>query len=154
MRRHARFQALPVALAAVLLLASCADKEEDPGMSTPPSSEQAGSIVLDIVVRADGQTQSAAYSLQCSGVSALASSLHPRADEACSLVSENPQILDPTPSPGTQMCTEQYGGPATASVTGTVDGKAVSRDFDLKNGCGISAWNDALPLLVEQPTGN
>ena len=66
----------------------------------------------------------------------------------------HPQVLDPAPAPGTQMCTEQYGGPATASITGTVDGKSVERDFDLKNGCGISAWNDALPLLVELPTGN
>ena len=147
--------------AAAVLLAGCGSGSGGgPGQSpsaTPASpsvspTAPAAGIDLDIVVRADGKTTSAEYSLQCAGATALESSKHPRAAEACDLVSRHPQILDPAPA--NQMCTEQYGGPATASVSGTIDGRAVSREFDLKNGCGISAWGDALPLLVEQPTGN
>ncbi|MGL3804516.1 hypothetical protein ACSYDW_00300 [Paeniglutamicibacter sp. R2-26] len=153
---------IPVAttlFAAAVLLAGCGGNGGVPGQSpsTAPASPSVSSpatadIDLDIVVRADGKNASAEYSLQCAGATALESSKHPRAAEACELVSKHPQILDPAPA--NQMCTEQYGGPATASVSGTIDGKAVSREFDLKNGCGISAWGDALPLLVEQPTGN
>ncbi|MFF5793020.1 SSI family serine proteinase inhibitor [Paeniglutamicibacter sp. NPDC012692] len=142
--------------AAVVLLAGCGGNGGGPGQSSAPPttspSAPVATVDLDVVVRADGKTTSAEYSLQCAGATALETSKHPRAAEACELLAKHPQVLDPAPA--NQMCTEQYGGPATASVTGTVDGKAVAREFDLKNGCGISAWGDALPLLVEQPTGN
>ena len=142
--------------AALVLLAGCGGSGGGPGQSSAPPTTSpttpVATVDLDIVVRADGKTTSAEYSLQCAGATALETSKHPRAAEACELLAKHPQVLDPAPA--NQMCTEQYGGPATASVTGTVDGKAVAREFDLKNGCGISAWGDALPLLVEQPTGN
>ena len=98
-------------------------------------------------------SQNASYSLQWAGSTALETSKHPNADEACELLAKDPKILDPAPDPASQMCRQQYGGPATASVTGKVDSKAVDRESDLKNGCGISAWTAALPQLVEQPAG-
>ncbi|GAA1496786.1 hypothetical protein [Paeniglutamicibacter kerguelensis] len=149
-----RFPVVGALFAALVLLSGCGGGDEGPGQSSAPPTGQETMVELDIVIRADGQNQSAVYSLRCAGATALETSNHPRADEACALLAMHPQILDPAPAPGTQMCTEQYGGPATASITGTVDGKSVERDFDLKNGCGISAWNDALPLLVELTTGN
>ena len=51
------------------------------------------------------------------------------------------------PVPRDAMCTEIYGGPATAQVTGTVDGQPVNADFSRTNGCEISRW-DALGAML------
>lgn len=160
MNPRMRIPVLAALCAVPMLLAGCgisAGVEQPPSSASPQSvspsaspSSQTATVDLKIVIRADGKTESAGYSLTCAGTTALESGTHPSATEACALLAGHPRLLDP--APGNQMCTEQYGGPATASVTGTVDGKAVDKQFDLKNGCGISAWNDALPLLGEKPS--
>jgi hypothetical protein len=50
--------------------------------------------------------------------------------------------------PGT-MCTMQYGGPATAHVTGTWAGRPVDARFDRGNGCEIGRWDALVPLLPD-----
>ncbi len=50
--------------------------------------------------------------------------------------------------PQGQMCTEIYGGPDIATVTGTLDGVAVNTSFNRNNGCGIADWELLLPLLT------
>ena len=45
------------------------------------------------------------------------------------------------------MCTEIYGGPQTATVTGTFAGAKVSTALARTNGCEIGRW-DALSALV------
>jgi Subtilisin inhibitor-like len=44
-------------------------------------------------------------------------------------------------------CTEVYGGPETATVTGTVDGATVTMTFSRTDGCQISRWRQLAPLL-------
>ena len=51
------------------------------------------------------------------------------------------------PTPGDVACTQQYGGPETATVTGTFKGEQVDAKFSRQNGCEIARWEDALPLL-------
>ncbi len=46
-----------------------------------------------------------------------------------------------------QACTMQYGGPATAKVTGSVDGKEVSASFNRTDGCQIALWDAAKSVL-------
>ena len=65
------------------------------------------------------------------------------ADPACDVP------LKPT-SP-TTACTEIYGGPATATVKGTLDGRPVDAEFSLSNGCEINRWDEASALLGEPP---
>lgn len=138
--------------ATALLFSGCADDGVSSGPGPDPTPLDGAKTELSISIRADGKTESAFYTLKCSGSAAEKTSEHPQPSEACELLAKSPQILDPAPA--NQMCTEQYGGPATALVTGTRDGKEVRREFNLKNGCGISDWNNALPLLVQQPSGN
>ena len=57
--------------------------------------------------------------------------------------------LAPT-SPAT-ACTGIYGGPATATVTGEREGRAVDAEFSLSNGCEIARWEDASALLGDPP---
>jgi predicted secreted protein len=47
-------------------------------------------------------------------------------------------------------CTEIYGGPDVAHVTGTIDAAAVDATFHRANGCGIADW-DALVGLLGAP---
>jgi hypothetical protein len=49
--------------------------------------------------------------------------------------------------PGDVACTQQYGGPETATVTGTLRGKPVDAEFSRVNGCEISRWRQATPLF-------
>ena len=87
------------------------------------------------------------YTLVCQGGEPAAESEHPSAAEACMALKENPSLLSP-PAPGTERaCTQQYGGPQTATVTGMVDGTAVEAGFSLRDGCEIAAWKAAEKIL-------
>ena len=44
------------------------------------------------------------------------------------------------PVPPDVACTEIYGGPATARVRGTLQGKPVDARFSRTNGCEIARW--------------
>lgn len=51
------------------------------------------------------------------------------------------------PVPATMMCTMQYGGPATAHITGIWRGQPVDATFRRTNGCEIARWNTLEPVL-------
>ena len=44
-------------------------------------------------------------------------------------------------------CTQQFGGPETATVTGTFRGEKVNARFSRENGCEISRWQKVEELL-------
>ena len=72
---------------------------------------------------------------------------HPDPAAACRALDE---LDDPfAPVPDEQACTEIYGGPQTAVITGTFRGQPVDATFDRTNGCEISRWNAHVALLVE-----
>ena len=45
------------------------------------------------------------------------------------------------------MCTEQYGGPEQAMITGTYRGEPVSYGLSRTNGCEIGRWESLRFLL-------
>jgi hypothetical protein len=53
------------------------------------------------------------------------------------------------PVPAGTMCTEIYGGPQTATVTGRFRGEPVSAGFSRTDGCQVARWDAHLALLVE-----
>jgi hypothetical protein len=70
----------------------------------------------------------------------------PEESELCREVSAlDPKVFEPTP--GNVACTQQYGGPETATVIGTFRGEPVDARFSRENGCEIARWQDAAPLL-------
>jgi hypothetical protein len=87
------------------------------------------------------------YTLVCRGGVPSAESKHPMAEEACAAIKNNPSILNPSTKNTAQACTEQYGGPQQATVTGIVDEKPVEAVFARTNGCEISAWTAAQSVL-------
>nr|WP_309812445.1 serine protease inhibitor [Pseudarthrobacter sulfonivorans] len=55
-------------------------------------------------------------------------------------------IFFPRPGPP-KLCTQQYGGPQVAIVTGSINGHPVSVTFRRTDGCEISRWRAMAPLL-------
>ncbi|MBT2531184.1 serine protease inhibitor [Arthrobacter sp. ISL-48] len=55
-------------------------------------------------------------------------------------------LFFPKPGPP-RLCTQQYGGPQVAVVTGTLHSRAVNATFLRTDGCEIARWNALAPLL-------
>ncbi|MBT2566841.1 serine protease inhibitor [Arthrobacter sp. ISL-85] len=118
-----------------------------PATSRPGDGPGQGNAELAITVVPSQGAPEVDYTLVCTSGTPAAESSHPNAAAACSALKANPGILAPA-APGTsQPCTQQYGGPQKAAVTGMVDGVAVDSSFARTNGCEISAWDAAKDVL-------
>jgi hypothetical protein len=126
-------------LVVILLLSACAA-----GSSVGP-----GAPVIDLRVefRADTDADTNVATLQCSPAESATGFLAPRAHAACEAATANRTLLTEPPDPN-RACTQIYGGPETARVTGTVEGRRVDRVFRRNDGCGISDW-DKLKALID-----
>ncbi|WP_432057385.1 SSI family serine proteinase inhibitor [Streptomyces sp. bgisy022] len=74
---------------------------------------------------------------------------HPDPEGACAAVERNTSRGRDAFAPPRQdtLCTMQYGGPATARVTGTWAGRPVDATYDRRDGCAIDRWDALVPLL-------
>ena len=160
MRSRSSFMAAALLAGAAMLLSGCAGSTGTGTTPFEPSTAPASSASpaagppttdLQVSIRADGSVESAYYRLLCRGAGPLPESQHPDAAQACALVAKEPKLLTGPRRGANDACTMQYGGPAVGVVSGTVDGRAVNRSFDLRDGCGIADWHAALALLAEQP---
>ena len=118
-----------------------------PSASPLPSGSGAGDAELSITVKAAKDGKAVNYTLVCKGGTAMAESQHPNAAAACSALKNNAAILNRATPPKGISCTEQYGGPQVASVSGEVYGTPVETSFALRDGCQIGAWNAAKDIL-------
>lgn len=59
-------------------------------------------------------------------------------------------IFFPKPGPP-RLCTQQYGGPQVAVVTGTFHGRTVNARFQRTDGCEIARWKAMAALLGGTP---
>ena len=70
---------------------------------------------------------------------------HPARAGACRTLARLPSPFQPVPRDA--MCTQVYGGPQEALVTGRLNGRAVWARFTLRDGCQIARWERLRPLL-------
>lgn len=56
---------------------------------------------------------------------------------------------DFSPTPADQPCTQEYGGPETASVSGTVRGTDVDVRVSRTNGCQIERWEKLVAPFID-----
>ena len=54
---------------------------------------------------------------------------------------------DFAPAPRDAICTQIYGGPATATIRGTLHGEELDVRLDRSNGCAIDRWDRFAWLL-------
>ncbi|MFE0799425.1 SSI family serine proteinase inhibitor [Streptomyces sp. NPDC058812] len=102
---------------------------------------------LTVTVRDAGAGADGTYELYCHPHGGS----HPDPDGACAVVERDTRWGEDTfaPVPEGSVCTMQYGGPATAHVTGTWAGRPVDVTYDRRDGCEISRWDRMVPLLPE-----
>ncbi|MCP2049474.1 SSI family serine proteinase inhibitor [Paenarthrobacter histidinolovorans] len=106
-----------------------------------------GDAELSITLLETPEAAPKTFTLVCTGGTPAAESNHPSAAEACAAIKNNPSMLSPAPPRADRACTMQYGGPATAKVTGVVDGKEVAAAFNRTDGCQIGMWDAAKSVL-------
>ena len=106
--------------------------------ATPAESEDTD---LTIVVR-DGSGKTSTWRLTCEPPGGT----HPHPDTACRVLEANGAAALP-PVPKDKVCTQIYGGPETATITGTWQGKRVMSRFARNDGCQISRWKLMAGLL-------
>jgi hypothetical protein len=119
-----------------------------PGPATGPSGGPGeGNAELAITVKPSAGEPEVHYTLVCVSGVPDSESKHPNADAGCAALKENAALLAPPALRTDQACTEQYGGPQEATVTGVVDGVPVDDAFKRTNGCEISSWNAAQDII-------
>jgi hypothetical protein len=145
-------------LAAAFALAGCGS-QQSPGSDAASPTGGSGVVqpttpaqtALTVSVKATPSAATTTWKLTCDPVGGD----HPAAQAACAaLAAAKKKAADPfAPTPKDQMCTQIYGGPQVATVTGTWQGKPVNSTFSRKNGCEIQRWSDLAPMFGKiQPT--
>jgi hypothetical protein len=126
----------------VLLLAACGG--DDAGGGLQPGAGDSLQPTDDLVVEqdlGDGSTPQR-WTLGCRPA---VTGDHPQAEQACAHLADLDEPFAPLPDD--QFCTEVYGGPQTARVTGVWAGEPVELSLSRTNGCQISQWDGLGPLL-------
>ncbi|MFP5311917.1 MAG: serine protease inhibitor [Actinomycetes bacterium] len=104
-------------------------------------------IDLTISIRADADAPEHVFRLVAADGHATAGTTVPEPGAALAAVEQfGEDIFFPKPGPP-KLCTQQYGGPQVAVVTGTFHGRAVDSTFTRTDGCEIARWKAMAPLL-------
>jgi hypothetical protein len=126
---------LVTAMCASVLAAGCGGDDEQPASPSPQAA------LADLTVRVDpdgtgaGKPRTAEVACDAAGDS-----------KVCGAVAQL-TAEDFAPVDSQMACTQQYGGPETALVTGTFRGEEVTARFSRENGCAISRWQKVSELL-------
>lgn len=140
----------------LLLTVACGSDEPDVAVPSPavPSADagdpaaDGGSARADndLVIAYDAGDGSGpvTWTLTCVG---FVAGDHPDAEAACAYLDG---VQDPfAPLPEDRFCTEQYGGPQTARITGLWRAEPVDLQVSRTDGCRISQWESLGPLLPQ-----
>jgi hypothetical protein len=133
------------ALLLLLALVSCAAPSgggapAGDGSAAPTSGGGADRLVVE-VDRGDGSPVER-WTLVCADA---VEGDHPDAQAACDHLAELPDAFAPIPADA--VCTEQYGGPQTAHVTGQWAGEPVDLRLSRTDGCRMAQWDSLVPLV-------
>jgi len=126
----------------VLVLAACgaADQGSGDDDALVPPGDPVGELVVE--QRADEGAGPQRWTLVCGD---QATGDHPDAQTACDHLIGLDQPFAALPED--RMCTQQFGGPQTATVTGVWRGEPVDLSLARSDGCLIEQWDRLGPLL-------
>jgi hypothetical protein len=136
-------------LLAAAALGACGDEDDEPAA---PRTTSTPSGAVELSIRYDdgaaGKPRTASLSCGDGGRPRAVGFLDGKApaSELCAAARSLRALLTTPPDKG-RMCTQIYGGPETAHVTGTIDGDQVDRRFTRTNGCEIADFQRAAALL-------
>ena len=157
---HVRCRAA-VTLAMIPWLASCAGGADQPTATpaastaaapsptapsvsatsiSPTASAIAAAVRLSIVVD-DGAGSTTTWTLTCTP----AGGDHPQPERACQALATHRAALLPVPRD--RECAPVYGGPGTATITGTWHGDDLVAVLARTDACEIARWDALVPLV-------
>ncbi|MHA7180014.1 SSI family serine proteinase inhibitor [Arthrobacter sp. MDB2-24] len=124
-----------------------ASTPDSSAVPTAPPTAPGTRALLTISIQQDASAEPVQYVLECvDGAPGPASTL-PGAEAACAALARlGTRFFTARPDKDI-ICTQQYGGPQTASITGTLDGTSILASFALTDGCEISRWNRVRDIL-------
>jgi hypothetical protein len=132
-------------LAAAALMPACGGPDPAPGGSPSPTlspSPTSGGGSQLTVVYDDGESKMSTWQLSCDP----AGGDHPDPTAACAALTKKGATALPEVSKD-KMCTQQFGGPQSAVLTGTWQGQPVDSRLKRSDGCEISRWDSLAGLL-------
>ena len=125
-------------------LAACGGGEQGADGDDPRAA--APEVELHVVSRPKGPRGEALdVTLTCDP----AGGSHPDPEAACQALAANRDALAEVDSQ--TVCTQEYGGPARARVSGTIREERVEAELTRSNGCEIARWEALAPLV--DPSG-
>jgi hypothetical protein len=124
-----------VLLCLLVLLAGCGAEEERAAPAQAPSAQ------LVVRVDPDGTGSAPAKELTLSCAS-------PGESAACRSA-DGLKAADLEPVSPKRVCTDIFGGPETATISGRLEGKPVSARFSRRNGCEVARWERVAALLEQ-----
>ena len=102
---------------------------------------------MELQIVAADRARKVDASLRCDGAQESARGFAGAdAHELCRAATALAPFLARAPDPD-RACTQIYGGPQTARITGTIGGRRIDRSFSRTDGCRISDWDRAKQLL-------
>jgi hypothetical protein len=146
--RGGRALGLGLLLLAAAAIGGCGEDDEPPARPAATTTTPAGEIELKIAYD-DGSGVRKLGELTCrDGEQRATGDLFGGRSPArlCAQARAIRELLA-TPPATDRMCTQIYGGPESARITGTIDGEKVDRRFTRTNGCEIADFDAAKGLL-------
>jgi len=129
-----------ILLCCVLLgLAGCGEEAGRDGGSGPDRSEPETQLTVRVDPDGKGPEPAKQARISCDAEG--------RGQGCAAAAGLRPADFEPTAAD--IACTEQFGGPQTATVSGSLEGERVEGSFSRRDGCEIARW-DKLAALLEQ----
>lgn len=131
-------------LVAALLLAGCGGgtSDGDAAGTGGPATTPEPATTLTITLDAEGDGDPTTTTLTCDPPGGD----HPDPAAACAQLAEV-GVAGFALVPADAICTQVFGGPQVAGVSGTVDGEPVDASFDRTDGCRTSRWDRLATVL-------
>ena len=123
---------LPAVLAAVAL-GACGADDEQPAASAPADTTR---LTVEVTGAGPDATR---VELRCGG------------SQPCERAQTGKLAALAEPDDATGACTQQYGGPEQAHMTGTLEGEPVDVTVARSDGCGIADYEALFAALGREP---
>jgi hypothetical protein len=108
---------------------------------------------VQLTIRADdGRGKLEEATLECDGSTDASGFSGRDPAKLCALARRLDSFLTRAPDPR-RACTQIYGGPQTARIRGTIEGREVNRRLSRTNGCEIADWDRVALLLPIEAAG-
>ena len=122
-------------LAVAAIAAGCGSDDDDEQPAAPPA-------LADLRVQVDPDGGKGSRPARSTTVRCSSAQDSPVCDKVAAL-----RLADIEPPSRATACTELYGGPQTATITGTLRGERLDLKLSRVNGCEIARWEAAGALL-------